>query len=250
MKAMFPRLRSKSAGFSLVELMVALVLSLLILGGVIAVYMNNSDTARFQTGVMRTMENGRFAIDVLSRTLRMAGYDDPDVGGSVGAVFVSGTTGSTGTSFTQSDLNTGADTVSVTYEGGTEIRDCQGGATSSSSTVTNQYAVSTDASGVSHLVCNTANDNGQPLAEGVEDMQILYGLDVGGNGVPDRYVDADNVGDWSQVVSIQVALLVSSVVPALSADDTVCLGCTTPEFAVYNDRLVRAEFQTTIGIRN
>jgi len=247
---MFPLPRSQTAGFGLVELMVALVLSLLILGGVIAVYMNNANTARFQTGVMRAMENGRFAIDVLSRTLRMGGYDDPDVGASVGAAFVSGTTSSTGTSFTQSGLKTGADTVSVTYEGGADIRDCQGGLISAASIVTNQYAVSTDADGVSHLICNTANDNGQPLAEGVEDMQVLYGLDLGGNGVPDRYVDADDVGDWSKVVSIQVALLVSSVVPALTADDTVCLGCTTPEFAVYNDRLVRAEFQTTIGIRN
>ena len=98
MKTMFPHRRSKSAGFGLVELMVALLLSLIILGSVIAVFINNSNTARFQTGVMRTMENGRFAIDVISRTMRMTGYDDPDVGGSVGNNFISGTTGSTGTS--------------------------------------------------------------------------------------------------------------------------------------------------------
>lgn len=62
------------------------------------------------------------------------------------------------------------------------------------------------------------------------------------------YVNAGEVANWSQVVGIQVSLLVSSVVPALGQDDTVCLGCSV--FAGSNDRLVRAEFQTTIGIRN
>lgn len=40
--------------------------------------------------------------------------------------------------------------------------------------VANQFAVWTDSDGISHLVCNTANGNAQPLAEGVEDMQVLY----------------------------------------------------------------------------
>jgi type IV pilus assembly protein PilW len=240
--------RSKFVGFGLVELMVALVLSVLVLGSVIAVYMNNTNTVRFQTGVMRTMENGRFAIDVLSRTLRMAGYDDPDAGGTVGGAFVGGTTGSTGTAFTQSGLKADGDTVSVTYEGGTAVRDCRGGATTSNDIITNQYAIITDANGANHLVCNTANGNAEPLAEGVEDMRVLYGLDPNNNGVAVRYVSADNVGNWAQVSSIQVALLVNSVVPALPSDDTVCIGCTV--FAGSQDRLIRAEFQTTIGIRN
>ena len=101
---------------------------------------------------------------------------------------------------------------------------------------------------MSHLTCNTADGSGQPLPEGVEDMQVLYGIDQNGDGVADRYVNADNVGNWSQVVSIQVALLVSSVVPALSADEISCLGCTV--FGGFNDRLVRAEFQTRSGIRS
>jgi type IV pilus assembly protein PilW len=251
---------SRSSGFTLVELMIALVLGLVVLGGVLTVYMNHSSTARFQSGVMRVQENGRFAVDLLSRSLRMAGYDDPDVGNSVPNSFIGGTTGSTGTSFTETRLDddgeplfvlkADGDTVSAIYEGGTEIRDCQGISmdTSPPPITTNQYAIATDADDVSHLICYTADNNGQPLAEGVEDMRVLYGLDLGGDGVTERYVSADNVGNWSQVVSVQVALLVNSVVPALSQDDTVCLGCTV--FAGSNDRLVRAEFQAIIEIRN
>lgn len=60
--------------------------------------------------------------------------------------------------------------------------------------------------------------------------------------------EGHNVANWSQVSSLQVALLVNSVVPALAQDQIVCLGCDV--LAGAQDRLVRAEFQTTIGIRN
>jgi len=185
------------AGFTLVELMVALVLGLLVLGSVITVYMNNTQAAQFQTGVMRAQENGRFAIDVLSRTLRMAGYD-PDGGATVSGNVISGTTGSSGTTFTQSGLKSGADTITVRYEGGTDIRDCRGVATSSSNAIVNQYAILTDASGIDQLVCNTADGNAESLAEGIEDMQVLYGVDLDSDGVANRYVDASSVSDWGR----------------------------------------------------
>jgi len=47
----------------------------------------------------------------------------------------------------------------------------------------------------------------QELAEGIENMQVLYGEDTDANQSPDVYRTADAVGDWSQVVSLQVALL-------------------------------------------
>ena len=240
--------RLKTQGFGLVELMVALVLGLVLMGAAISVYLNNMQSARFQNGVMRVQENGRFAIDLLSRTFRMAGYDDPDAGGSVGNVFISGSNSASGATFTEDGMKTDGETVSITYEGGTSIRDCQGDDVTVGTVVTNQYAIWIDNDGISHLICNTANGNGQPLAEGVENMQILYGLDLNSDKVANRWVSAADVGNWGQVAGIHLSLLVNSVVPASGQNDTVCLGCT--DFNGSADLLIRGEFQTTIQIRN
>jgi prepilin-type N-terminal cleavage/methylation domain-containing protein len=66
--------RSAPGGFSLIELMISLTLGLLVLGMVLTVYLSSMNAYLFQNGVLRVQENGRFAVDVLSRTVRMAGY--------------------------------------------------------------------------------------------------------------------------------------------------------------------------------
>lgn len=56
------------------ELMVALVLSVLLLAGVLQVYMTSSSNYRAQEAAAVMMENGRTAIELLSRDLRLASY--------------------------------------------------------------------------------------------------------------------------------------------------------------------------------
>lgn len=51
----------------------------------------------------------------------------------------------------------------------------------------------------------------QELAEGIENMQVLYGEDVDANQTPDFYRTADAVTDWTRVVSLQVALLAAGL---------------------------------------
>jgi type IV pilus assembly protein PilW len=241
----------RTAGFGLVELMVALLLGILVLGAVLAVYLSNTQAAKFQTGLMRVQENGRFAIDVMSRSIRMAGYDDPDTttpSETVGANFIQGTTGSAGAKWAKDNLKSDAATVAVDYEGGADIRDCRGAPVAAGTVVSNQLAVWINDDGVGRLICSTANGNERELAEGVENMQVLYGIDSNDDGVANRYVDADDVGNWTQVVSLQITLLVNSIEGAVSPGDMVCLGCNV--FAGTQDGLIRAEFQTTIGIRN
>ncbi len=50
-------------------------------------------------------------------------------------------------------------------------------------------------------------DDPQELAAGIENMQVLYGEDTDGNQSPNLYRTADDVDDWSEVVSLRVALL-------------------------------------------
>lgn len=53
----------------------------------------------------------------------------------------------------------------------------------------------------------------QELIEGVENMQIIYGLDNNTDGVPDSYVVATDIAanQWDNVVAVRVALLLRSV---------------------------------------
>jgi type IV pilus assembly protein PilW len=46
------------------------------------------------------------------------------------------------------------------------------------------------------------------LLEGIENMQIVYGLDTDQDGEAERYVAADSVATWNDVVSVRVGLLV------------------------------------------
>lgn len=61
-------------GFSLVEIMVALVLSLFLVAGVIQLFLGTRQTYRFHEALSRIQENGRFATEILSRDIRMTGF--------------------------------------------------------------------------------------------------------------------------------------------------------------------------------
>lgn len=61
-------------GFSLVELMVALTVGLLLLTGLSLIFVNSSEANRELQKTSQQIENGRYAIDILSQDLRLAGF--------------------------------------------------------------------------------------------------------------------------------------------------------------------------------
>lgn len=76
---------NRLGGFSLVELMIALVLSLFLMGSVSLMYLSSRSTSIDAEGLSRIQENIRFATDYLIRDIRNAGFDDVE-GLSVGDV--------------------------------------------------------------------------------------------------------------------------------------------------------------------
>lgn len=68
------RPRGVQSGLTLVEIMVAIVISLILTAGIIQLFLGTSQTYRFQEALSRIQENGRFAMEVMSRDIRMAGY--------------------------------------------------------------------------------------------------------------------------------------------------------------------------------
>lgn len=135
---------------------------------------------------------------------------------------------------------------------------------------TDAYYVARGASGAPALFRSTANWSagvngyGQPtameLVDGVESMQILYGMDADGDGTADNYVTADNVTEWQWVVSVNISLLMrSSNVTGDAADltdDTNSYVLGGPDAATgvtidpLDDKRRRRVFNVSIRIRN
>ncbi|TVT77045.1 MAG: hypothetical protein FHP92_07300 [Denitromonas halophila] len=61
-------------GSTLIELMIGMVISLLLVGGMITLFVNNKQTYRYNEELARIQENGRFAVEFLQRNFRMVGH--------------------------------------------------------------------------------------------------------------------------------------------------------------------------------
>jgi type IV pilus assembly protein PilW len=61
-------------GFSLVELMVALVITLILLAGIGQIFLSSKKSYTLQNSFSRMQETGRYAMDTLTQDLRRAGY--------------------------------------------------------------------------------------------------------------------------------------------------------------------------------
>jgi type IV pilus assembly protein PilW len=64
----------RQGGLTLIEIMVALVVSLILIAGVIQIFVGTRQTYRFQDALARVQENGRYAAEVIGRDARLAGY--------------------------------------------------------------------------------------------------------------------------------------------------------------------------------
>jgi len=67
-------LRHRQAGLSIVELMVSITLGLMILSGVLVVFVNTSAARNEVERTARQIENGRYASELLTEDLRLAGF--------------------------------------------------------------------------------------------------------------------------------------------------------------------------------
>lgn len=99
---------------------------------------------------------------------------------------------------------------------------------------------------------------GEELIEGVESMQLLYGvnLDQDVRATVDAYLTADQVTNWDEVIAVQVSLLMQSVnngtVPAPQSYtfDGVTYDGAGGNGDLPDDERVRRVFTATISLRN
>jgi len=62
------------AGMTLIEIMIAITISLILLAGVMQIFIGNKQTYRVQDAVARLQESGRFAMKFITKDVRMAGF--------------------------------------------------------------------------------------------------------------------------------------------------------------------------------
>lgn len=101
---------------------------------------------------------------------------------------------------------------------------------------------------VTGAITATQNLPAQPLILGIQDMQILYGIDADSDSAPNQYVVASAVPDWQQVVSVRITVSVAGGSPTdLSLGDTH--DAASGKVLIAGGRIHR-RFTTTLQIRN
>ncbi len=135
--------------------------------------------------------------------------------------------------------------------------------------VTNRYYVATGSNGPSLFRRTYAQDKGdidtdsntsefllqnQELIEGVENMQIMYGVDNNADLIANSYVTATDVassGGWNNVVSVKIALLLRTVNEESSNEvDSSTYNLLGTTINPTDDRRRRRVYSTTVQIRN
>lgn len=148
--------RPECFGFSLVELMIALVLGLLIIGGIITVFVSSQQSYRTKTAFDNAQEAFRFASHTITRVARSADAVDDSSGDNQLALRL-----------------TGIDAL---------VTDCLGAIVPHEDGVTTTFRVD----GEGNLECVVTDTDtgtlirGGILVSGVESLQFLYGVSSSG----------------------------------------------------------------------
>jgi len=64
----------RESGLSLVELLIAMTIGLLLLAGLTLIFVNSSEANRELQKIAQQIENGRYATDIITQDLKLAGY--------------------------------------------------------------------------------------------------------------------------------------------------------------------------------
>ena len=235
---------TKQQGFTLIELMIALVISSIMISVAVSQLMQSRKTYYVQEADSRLEENARYALDILRDNVKMAGYVDTSVGipdVPLGQFYNGDCAGdfTTCTDDGDDDANESdhfAVWLNPSPDGAGQELTCSGvdiGAAFYDASIVNLFYIES-ANSINTLKCrsytiNASNNaatfiagSDQPLIEGIDRMHILYGLadQSPSDPTPERYVSAATINalgnptsgsnlklPWASVSSIRIILL-------------------------------------------
>ena len=275
----------KQAGLSLIELMIAVTIGLFLLSGIATSYITSvkSSSNRDQSSMLE--DNARLALEVITNSLQHTGYAsgktiqnrfverqaeiiEENCGSGIQNVEDNNIFPDRATFDVKDAANveTGDSITSVYYGDNRLNTDCAGGlleldcqlasGVNENAKIYNSFFLAKDAN--DSLMCaGSKQTEQQVVAEGIENIQILYGVDSGTDADPhikiDRFVNAKELFDndlEDSVVSIQVAILVRSLLPVNTKVESKTYKLLDTEYKSANDKYRREVFTTTIRLRN
>ena len=189
---------NNKAGFTLVEVLIAMFITLVIMGGAYSVFNSQQKNTVIQTNVSDAQQTLGAALDFMSRDIRMAGFD-PKFSGKFGIEDVKFK------DYDNQDAANGTSAVTFSWDQN-ENGTAETGETVSYSLSNN----STAAPGSIALMYGTPGR--QPLAGFITNLGLAYAIDADGDGELDKVggqtmwaIDADNDNDWDSLTVDQAA---------------------------------------------
>ena len=185
-------MRQNQQGFTLIELMVAMLIGLILTLAALQLFMTNQRTFALQQAVAELHEDGQQAIRYMVADLRQAGRGSA-VAGAIPPIDL------------ETSSNGANDTLAIHYWG---TSTCAGEVYPEETEIHNVYSVNGQVLQCRSVLTNTTVD----LVSGVESFQVLYGIDGDKDGElgVTQFVTAANLTEDSVVVAIRFALLLSS----------------------------------------
>ena len=236
----------RQSGFTLVELMIAMVLGLILTSGVLQIYLSNKQAYRTNEALARIQEDSRLLSDMLGRKIRMAGYRAspekkraeifPDasvyMGGSTDGQVVYGT----------------SSLISIVYQADGNILACSTTNAAAGSLVKTVLEFSGTTLKCKSVVCPSlqcvsgdptlTGVTGVDLIEDVVSLTFLYGIDTDGDSAANRY--AATVQPTDTVTSVRVSYVLASAEENTGVYDT----------ATGTRKKLSKTYTTTIALRN
>ena len=90
-----------------------------------------------------------------------------------------------------------------------------------------------------------------PLVEGIENLQLEYGIDTSGDGVADLYAaDPGTAGRWRNAMAVKLHLLARNLEPSQGYTDTKSYQLGANSVAAAGDHYKRHVFQAVVNLPN
>ncbi len=204
-------------GFTLIELMIALLIGVFLLGALLTIVQTNRTVFGDQNKMAQLQDGERMAMTMMSDVIQSAGYFPqpyPPFNNTLTGSLTPVPPFAAGQAFygVYSAAPPG-DSISVRYmtASGDNILNCSGLPNQSGANVlyVNTFQVQNDASGNPHLTCSVGGST-YYLVSGVTNLSVLYGVNTGSTGnSADTYMNATQVNNlnlWSSIISVMVQL--------------------------------------------
>jgi len=252
------KIGNTQSGFTLIELMITLVLSLLVSYGIAQILINSNRSSVTSDGLSQAQETGRFVMDFLAEHIRSAGLDAVD--GSVstapfGAIL--------------DNLRPGGDelrirTVPPAPLAGQSINTCTGVNTAFNGSQIIEHRFWIDAN--NNLMCQSFTDTGmaleaapQALAGGIEALHVLLGYSDNSGASVTRYINISDVPDgagtpgvkdWNNIKAIKIAILSRSIADFTTEQRASRYVLLDSPLYQFNDSASRQVFTSTHFLKN